>query len=311
MVIIVMRFAVALIMVLWGSAIFFKAGSKSLGTNDPAFRLIRITLIPEVLYTGVEAAFLVRSIMVGAGFAIGTFSHTAVGLLMISEITQMLMGLCYILFCYRHFLANGLSLSGLIPFRVLVALTAANYLVYFLKFHYPLLAPGILVVNNMVTGLTMLYAGLCAIGARGKKRDFLPSTKGGFWIAFFCLAYFPFVGIFGMFVLTIPILDSGRPVSLQLFPFRELIVLAIITVHLEPIYSLFRIMDPRQIEGLSSREREVAILVCEGASNNFIALRLNISLPTVKSHVRNILRKYGVSSRNDLGPIFANDEAAR
>lgn len=56
---------------------------------------------------------------------------------------------------------------------------------------------------------------------------------------------------------------------------------------------------------LSYREREVAALICLDYTNAEIAVRLSISLPTVKSHVRNILRKFGVSRRADLRAVLA------
>jgi len=48
---------------------------------------------------------------------------------------------------------------------------------------------------------------------------------------------------------------------------------------------------------LSEREREVLHLVAEGLSNQEIAERLFISLPTVKSHIGNIFNKLNVTSR--------------
>jgi len=51
------------------------------------------------------------------------------------------------------------------------------------------------------------------------------------------------------------------------------------------------------VEPLSDREIEVLGLLAEGLSNPEIAQRLFISLPTVKSHTRNIYGKLGVHSR--------------
>lgn len=51
------------------------------------------------------------------------------------------------------------------------------------------------------------------------------------------------------------------------------------------------------IEPLSEREREVLCLIAEGLSNEAIAEALYISLATVKTHVRHILQKLGVSDR--------------
>ena len=51
------------------------------------------------------------------------------------------------------------------------------------------------------------------------------------------------------------------------------------------------------VEPLSDRELEVLHLLAEGLSNPEIGQRLFISLPTVKSHTRNIYGKLGVHSR--------------
>lgn len=52
--------------------------------------------------------------------------------------------------------------------------------------------------------------------------------------------------------------------------------------------------------GFSARETEVANLVVAGLSNAQIASALFISVSTVKSHVRNIIRKANVNSRWEL-----------
>ena len=53
------------------------------------------------------------------------------------------------------------------------------------------------------------------------------------------------------------------------------------------------------VEPLSERELEVLELLSEGCSNREIGQRLYISLPTVKSHTRNIYSKLGVHSRRE------------
>lgn len=59
--------------------------------------------------------------------------------------------------------------------------------------------------------------------------------------------------------------------------------------------------------GLSRREREVATLILEGNGTRDIAQGLDISEHTVKAHVRNILTKFQVSSRQALLAKFLTE----
>lgn len=52
--------------------------------------------------------------------------------------------------------------------------------------------------------------------------------------------------------------------------------------------------------GISSREKEVILLISKGLGNREIAAQLFISLNTVKTHNRNIFQKLGVRSRFEL-----------
>jgi DNA-binding NarL/FixJ family response regulator len=48
---------------------------------------------------------------------------------------------------------------------------------------------------------------------------------------------------------------------------------------------------------MTTREREIIVLIAEGMSNKEIAQRLNLSTYTVKSHIHNILEKMALHSR--------------
>ena len=51
------------------------------------------------------------------------------------------------------------------------------------------------------------------------------------------------------------------------------------------------------LRDFTRRQLDVLSLLCEGLHNKDIAIRLDISPRTVKIHVGEILRKFGVSSR--------------
>ena len=53
----------------------------------------------------------------------------------------------------------------------------------------------------------------------------------------------------------------------------------------------------KTLSALTDREREVAIAVAEGLTNDAIAARLNISASTVKAHLSTIQTKLNVDSR--------------
>jgi two-component system response regulator NreC len=56
---------------------------------------------------------------------------------------------------------------------------------------------------------------------------------------------------------------------------------------------------------LSPREQQVAAMICLDYTNPEVAARLNVSLPTVKTHVRNILIKFQLARRSDLRQALA------
>jgi DNA-binding CsgD family transcriptional regulator len=57
--------------------------------------------------------------------------------------------------------------------------------------------------------------------------------------------------------------------------------------------------------GLTRRELEVLALVADGLTNDEIARRLFISVPTAKVHVRHILEKLGVHTRTQAALLGA------
>lgn len=65
------------------------------------------------------------------------------------------------------------------------------------------------------------------------------------------------------------------------------------------------------IESLSEREQEVLKLMVEGLSNHTIAETLNISIPTVKTHVQHILQKLHVSDRTQAALLAIRQQLVK
>jgi DNA-binding NarL/FixJ family response regulator len=74
-----------------------------------------------------------------------------------------------------------------------------------------------------------------------------------------------------------------------------------------------RARDPRGegVDTLTARELEVATLVVDRLTNPEIARELVLSEKTIESHMRNIFRKLGVSSRADVARALERAERLR
>lgn len=55
-----------------------------------------------------------------------------------------------------------------------------------------------------------------------------------------------------------------------------------------------------QFRSLTAREFEVVLVVCQGGSNDDIASRLCVSLPTVRTHLTRAYQKLGADRKSDL-----------
>ncbi|GAB4360937.1 MAG: hypothetical protein Kow0073_20310 [Immundisolibacter sp.] len=62
--------------------------------------------------------------------------------------------------------------------------------------------------------------------------------------------------------------------------------------------------DVAALDGLTPREREIALLVGEGVNNKLIARRLGITERTVKAHLGSAFAKLGVSGRLQLALLI-------
>ena len=61
--------------------------------------------------------------------------------------------------------------------------------------------------------------------------------------------------------------------------------------------------NKQQVNSLTSRERQIVLMVAEGLSNKEVGRRLNLSEGTVKVHLHNIYTKLGINNRTALVPI--------
>jgi len=61
----------------------------------------------------------------------------------------------------------------------------------------------------------------------------------------------------------------------------------------------------RELDGLTQREKEIALAVADGKSNRQIADQLEITEPTVKTHLTNIFKKLELRDRVGLA-LFVN-----
>ncbi len=55
-----------------------------------------------------------------------------------------------------------------------------------------------------------------------------------------------------------------------------------------------------ELDVLTDREREVALAICDGGSNEAVAERMFIALPTLRTHLMRINQKLGTRSKGDV-----------
>ena len=57
-------------------------------------------------------------------------------------------------------------------------------------------------------------------------------------------------------------------------------------------------------KALSPREQDVAALTCLGLTNRQIAAQLSLSPETIKTHIHNMLAKFGLNSKEELRQLL-------
>ena len=84
----------------------------------------------------------------------------------------------------------------------------------------------------------------------------------------------------------VELLDGIRRAAAGESPFSQEVLRRLVTRAVAA-----RVGQPRQVNGLTARERDVLELVADGLSNNEIADRLHIGVTTVKTHITSLMTK--------------------
>lgn len=164
-----------------------------------------------------------------------------------------------------------------------------------------------LVFENLIL-LEPLFLGIALFSHKGKR----PSPR---LISFSLLMlgrYF-LVGILVALGFLVPLHETTRFIlaTFLILIFNLVPYLWIRLFFLPYATSLSRTIESRsdldrifQKFGISAREKEISLMILSGQSNAQIGEALFISPHTVKNHVFNIFRKFGVASRYELIQLF-------
>ena len=72
--------------------------------------------------------------------------------------------------------------------------------------------------------------------------------------------------------------------------------------HFEPLSQIPK-LPARAHDSLTTRERQIVLVLSEGLTNKEIARRLRLTEGTVKVHLHNIYQKLGISNRTALAVL--------
>ncbi|MET9427793.1 MULTISPECIES: helix-turn-helix transcriptional regulator [unclassified Streptomyces] len=78
-----------------------------------------------------------------------------------------------------------------------------------------------------------------------------------------------------------------------------------------PPWAAWETPDESPAATLTTREREVAVLVASGLSNREVAARLVLSVRTVENHLHRTYNKLGISARTDIGRALTDRRGGR
>ena len=100
-------------------------------------------------------------------------------------------------------------------------------------------------------------------------------------------------------------LDVSRIAQSEGRPERE-IVSEFLVAGLRHYYSRKKILP--KWEALTPREKQVAILIDKGKTNQAIAKYFSISIRTVETHVAHILKKFGVKEKHEVRHMLGGNK---
>lgn len=158
---------------------------------------------------------------------------------------------------------------------------------------------------SMITMVIMaFYAGYDAVFLVIRHEAKLPSSIAGVRIAMLTMIVYPVVFISDLAGVRFPGLSHARPMWSQTNPLYLLLLLFILELALRATGKPTSDPGPHEsidpFSTLSDREAETIRLIMQGKSYKEITVLLQITMPTVKSHVSNAYRKLGIRNRSQL-----------
>lgn len=239
-----------------------------------------------------------------------------------SDLLAILQATAYLFVCAAEAVLIDLTLFGTKPARRGTAVIVTLYgilalLLFYAKLSGVLFPRGgdLLYYSKWSAGALLLVCAavvavvLVATGRLGELR-FPKGFRVLLGLGLFLLAV---AGAADLFVLRSRFRTVGpRAMSYPLSATAYLLVSILLLVAASRLTARYRTLLPRVDEMLgrllTAREREIVSRLLQGESNQTIADRLFIALPTVKNHLHNIYEKLGVSSRTEILHLFLPDK---
>lgn len=258
---------------------------------DIGYRYFFAPLVPSVLL------ILLETLRIFVLFSEKTQLARDLGIA--SEYIRLVCGWSWIYFSDKHYCLNKLPVSLRKYTIVSATLIPLNMLV--LSAHYVFLSHSNILasLSSLILNSCLFVAAFFALYALKYNNNLYRSTWAGITCALISLVAYPFIIITELFNFPYEFLDTDWPVWFQMHPYYALLILFVLISF--TLASVLNGSEPEKVQTttLSNREQAVSALILEGFANKDIAENLYISIPTVKTHVSNILKKEGVHDRKE------------